>query len=1160
MRFAEIRLDKYGTFESRIIALDDHKGLTIVYGPNEAGKSTSLTAITDLLYGMENSNPHNSTFGSDAQRVHARLVQANDSEQVLQRRRGRKNTLLGVDGVALDDAAMLVMLGGQSRARFETLFGLDHDRLRRGGDQLFKADGDIGRLIVEAGGGLRSLVDRLKRIDEQIDGLFSTRRSNQRAFYMALDVYSAADRSVKDQLLSSDQYEKARKAVSDAQERLDSLTKEQADNRMRASVLERIERVTPLLSELDRIQKELGPFRIFESVAPTFGEDVASALSGIAHARKEVEDGQAQSDEISRKLSALAKPSLLDELEDGIFKAFDEAGHAKRARESRQNRLDELADSNLKLDTLRDLLGLSSDHDLVSIAPDVPTIERAVGLATAGQVRIPKLEAAHAQLEKLSEQIAGLEAKQADAAERGYDRSLALQPGDIASLPALVLQSARRLMEIRDSRAQIEARAKLLGYSNVAELRADLFPTADTIATEDRARESITQERLRRVAQRADAERVEGEAEAELAVYSGGAAVASDQALFEARVERQAALEPVRNAHREGRWDGTPEARAHEIEILDNAIQVADDIADRHASEAQRAIRLASALKSKKSAFAECVAATKAIDELDRQSGARAAAVSQAFPDVAKRFPEWDRLKAAADESRTILRLWDESEKASGELQVERAGLDSQLAMLAKAEADLGLAPAESVGVQDRVRAALGMMSSHAVAHDLFNQTSASLISLNAERKSAQSALGRLKSEAAAWDAEWPTVVEKLGLRPDAAMESAAAAAMEWRSVKGIFGAIEITKRRLDRMDEDEAALSTAMAAIYGKLALDDMPADPVIAAAQLEKQLRAYKADRAQASQLKPASEAVVARLAKANAALSAFTERLNELHVVLDAGPVDESRLRARAEAHRTYQSIISQRQVVLSSLATAGDGKPESELRAAWGQRDIDAVRAEVAALRQQASETDAGRLTAHQERHAAADEVLRMQGESGFNTSLVERESATVDIHQIVERYVDLSVARDLIYEAIDTVRTNQQDPLLKRAGELFGAMTEGAFSGIEADVDDKGNPVVVGVREGSVVAVSAMSDGTRDQLYLAFRLAGLDSYCKASEPLPFIADDILVHFDDARSMATLNVLAAFGSMTQVLLFTHHKKIMEFGELLAARGLARVVSLA
>jgi uncharacterized protein YhaN len=36
---------------------------------------------------------------------------------------------------------------------------------------------------------------------------------------------------------------------------------------------------------------------------------------------------------------------------------------------------------------------------------------------------------------------------------------------------------------------------------------------------------------------------------------------------------------------------------------------------------------------------------------------------------------------------------------------------------------------------------------------------------------------------------------------------------------------------------------------------------------------------------------------------------------------------------------------------------------------------------------------------------------------------------------------------------------------------------------------------------------------------------------------------LVHFDDARSAVTLEVLAAFGTTTQVLLFTHHDSIRQ-----------------
>jgi uncharacterized protein YhaN len=71
----------------------------------------------------------------------------------------------------------------------------------------------------------------------------------------------------------------------------------------------------------------------------------------------------------------------------------------------------------------------------------------------------------------------------------------------------------------------------------------------------------------------------------------------------------------------------------------------------------------------------------------------------------------------------------------------------------------------------------------------------------------------------------------------------------------------------------------------------------------------------------------------------------------------------------------------------------------------------------------------------------------------------------------------------------------------------------------------------------------MSTGTRDQLYLALRLATLDHYVESSEPLPFIVDDILIQFDDDRSRATLEALADFSAKTQVILFTHHERVVE-----------------
>jgi uncharacterized protein YhaN len=142
-----------------------------------------------------------------------------------------------------------------------------------------------------------------------------------------------------------------------------------------------------------------------------------------------------------------------------------------------------------------------------------------------------------------------------------------------------------------------------------------------------------------------------------------------------------------------------------------------------------------------------------------------------------------------------------------------------------------------------------------------------------------------------------------------------------------------------------------------------------------------------------------------------------------------------------------------------------------------------------------------------------------------------------------------------------VRAEQQDPLIAQAGVLFASMTEGEFVGIEADVDDSGAPVVKGTRaNGETESVAKMSDGTRDQLFLAFRRASLESYGESAEPLPSLADDILVHFDGPRAKATLGLLAEFGRRNQVILFTHEESVRDAAAALVKDGRADVVELA
>ena len=230
------------------------------------------------------------------------------------------------------------------------------------------------------------------------------------------------------------------------------------------------------------------------------------------------------------------------------------------------------------------------------------------------------------------------------------------------------------------------------------------------------------------------------------------------------------------------------------------------------------------------------------------------------------------------------------------------------------------------------------------------------------------------------------------------------------------------------------------------------------------------------------------------------------------------------------------------------------------AEWSGRDLDEVRAELDEQKSRAAEVEGEIEAAILAEKKAQDDLAAFLSQSEVNHAVAEREGAAAQMHLALERYLELSVARELVTSAMATIRAEQQDPLIQRAGELFAATTLGEFSGIETDIDDKGHPVVVGRRaNGGIATVATMSDGTRDQLFLSFRLASLENYAGATEPLPFIADDILVHFDDERSRSTLDLLAEFGKTNQVLLFTHHRTVRTLTEPLVAKGLANIVDL-
>ena len=181
---------------------------------------------------------------------------------------------------------------------------------------------------------------------------------------------------------------------------------------------------------------------------------------------------------------------------------------------------------------------------------------------------------------------------------------------------------------------------------------------------------------------------------------------------------------------------------------------------------------------------------------------------------------------------------------------------------------------------------------------------------------------------------------------------------------------------------------------------------------------------------------------------------------------------------------------------------------------------------------------------------------MDGSDRAAETAEEAQTLLARLQGDVARYATLKLAAAVMHRGIERYREKNQGPILARAGVLFAGLTGGSFARLQIDDDGDGRSVLKGVRpDGRLVGVEGMSDGSHDQLYLALRLASLESWLQSHEPIPFVVDDILLNFDDLRATAALGALAELSRRTQVLFFTHHRHIIDLARahLPARRGL-------
>ena len=182
------------------------RGLHLIVGPNEAGKSTALRAIRALLFDYPHTTPDNHGRDLATLRVGATLRgEAGDEIAFLRRKRGVR-LYAPDDRTPLPADCLDPFLGRLDEATFVDFFSTDHAELVAGGRAIIRGGGRLGEILFSAGTGLAQLDKVRDALQDELAKLFKARNATNPAINKTLGEWKAAKAQVKDAALPTNDW------------------------------------------------------------------------------------------------------------------------------------------------------------------------------------------------------------------------------------------------------------------------------------------------------------------------------------------------------------------------------------------------------------------------------------------------------------------------------------------------------------------------------------------------------------------------------------------------------------------------------------------------------------------------------------------------------------------------------------------------------------------------------------------------------------------------------------------------------------------------------------------------------------------------------------------------------------------------------------------
>ena len=1160
MRLGRLDLIRYGHFTNGSFELPAGKAdFHIVFGPNEAGKSTALNAIEDVLFGIPTRSPYNFLHDYQSMRIGTKLENGNSSLEVL-RRKGSRDTLLSPDDLPITggEGVLRPYLAGVDRSFFERMFSLDHVRLQAGGQEILNAKDDVGQMLFSAGAGIAGLRGRIEKLSDEAKKLWSKRRAGHRRFYITHDKLTEAKKKLGEQALPTRTWRNLKRAYESAEEAyvaVDGKIKETSAERNRLIRIRRVFRDVRRKQKLDDQLTELG-----DIVA--LPEDAADVV--VKAERKEAETAtriatlQDQLKRASKHLEELTFDRVLIQRSEDVDDLRERRIEVRSERGDLPKRKAELNAAEAELQANASELEWR-ETDSAALIKRIPPRNK-VRLVRSLLNRRGELEAKVTNCTRL------LQESQETHRELGEQLDETGEPADVSRL-AILIKTLRQQGDLTGRVRNAESAFKVkqgvvkrtfgvLSPGGIdEEILAHMTVPALAKVQDYRQREQDWKRRLRE--KRHQMRSIQQNLETSVAGFDRSVQneqVITGEELREARSHRDALWYMVKVAHvldepiPEDQASGFEEELENLPGAFESAMAKADEFSDWRFDHAETAGRIAEAKRQIEEQQTVFEKEQESEAELVEEGVQLRAEWSSMWAKAPFDLMDADSMLEWLKTREKVLEAVQEREEAEINLVTQRKEEREAREQVLRELAELGIDVAtldnddlnfiiERALEEQRIREAEAGMKAQ-LEKDV---AGAAKDSMRRERE-----LQEAKEARDEWRATWTAALDEIGLANSIAPEAVGTQMDIIDQMRETVGRIRsLQYDRIDKIIRDIDDFEQAVSDLTRDLAEDllNQPAESAV----LELENRLHNASQIHRLWERKSEEVEELKAQIAECGNERREQAASISHLKTIAAADTNEALKEAIERSDRQRSYERERQTIIGKLKQDGDGKSIEELVEECEGVVIDKVTARETSIQAELKDLQLQQANAAEARAREREAFQAVGGEDAAARAEAERQEALAEMQNIAERYVRVKTSAILLRWAIDRYRREKQAPLLKRAGELFKIITGGSFSRFQVKYDTQDKAQLVGVRpDNSIVLVSGMSTGTTDQLYLALRVASIEDYLERAETLPFVADDLFVNFDDDRAAAGFKLLGELSRMTQVVFFTHHQHLVDIAQ--------------